>query len=281
MSTPDYASQRRDSALSNQDLPYTNDVVFKVRDLSFAYPGTEVLEDISFDIARGKITALMGANGSGKSTLFKLMTKNLKARGESHILLEGRDLSTYRLSELARKVAVVWQHNTAPYDITGRQLVAFGRVPHKQAFQGLSKADEKAIEEAIEFCDLHEVADRRMRELSGGQQQRVWIALGLAQQTPIMFLDEPTTFLDVRYQVMILRLIRRLNRELGLTVVLILHDINQSLELCDELIAIRPDGTLMQGSPQALANEEFLREIYDTDLRVEHVDEQVLVHAPL
>jgi iron complex transport system ATP-binding protein len=209
------------------------------------------------------------------------MTKNLRPRAGSHIVLEGRDLTTYRLSELARKVAVVWQHNTAPYDITVRQLVAFGRVPHKQAFQTLTAKDEAAIDQAIDFCDLHEVSDRRVRELSGGQQQRVWIALGLAQQTPVMFLDEPTTFLDIHYQVKILRLIRKLNRELGLTVVLILHDINQSFELCDELIALRTDGTLVQGSPQALVGEDFLREIYHTDLRVGHIGSQVVVHAPL
>jgi len=254
--------------------------VYEVRDLSFSYANTPVFDGISFDVLRGKITALMGANGSGKSTLFKLLTKNLHAHSGSHILLEGRDLSDYRLSELARKVAVVWQHNTAPYDITVRQLVAFGRVPHKQHFQTLSAKDEAAIDEAIEFCDLHEVAERRVRELSGGQQQRVWIALGLAQQTPVMFLDEPTTFLDVRYQVMVLSLIRRLNRELGLTVVLILHDINQSFELCDELIVLRTNGTLVQGSPQTLASEEFLREIYHTDLRIGRIDDQVLVHAP-
>jgi len=266
--------------MASQDAS-ARDTVYRVRDLSFSYDETPVFEDISFDIARGKITALMGANGSGKSTLFKLMTKNLKQPVGSHILLEDRELSTYRLSELAKKVAVVWQHNTAPYDITVRQLVAFGRVPHKQHFQGLSAKDEAAIDEAIDFCDLYEVADRRVRELSGGQQQRVWIALGLAQQTPIMFLDEPTTFLDVHYQVKILRLIRRLNKELGLTVVLILHDINQSFELCDELIALRSDGTLVQGSPQVLASEEFLREIYNADLRVGHIDDQVVVHAPL
>ena len=263
------------------DAQVCADNVFEVRNLSFSYPGEPLLKDINFDIKRGKITALMGANGSGKSTLFKLLTKNLKPGPGSHILLEGRELATYRLSELARKVAVVWQHNTAPYDITVRQLVAFGRVPHKQAFQSLTAKDEAAIDEAIDFCDLHEVADKRVRELSGGQQQRVWIALGLAQQTPVMFLDEPTTFLDVRYQVMILRLIRRLNRELGLTVVLILHDINQSFELCDEIIALHPDGTLTQGSPQELVDEGFLQRIYETELRVGHIDEQVVVHAPL
>jgi len=190
-------------------------------------------------------------------------------------------LSSYRLSELAKKVAVVWQHNTAPYDITVRQLVAFGRVPHKHHFQALTQADEAAIDEAIEICDLREVAERRVRELSGGQQQRVWIALGLAQQTPIMFLDEPTTFLDVRYQVMILRLIRKLNRDLGLTVVLILHDINQSFDLCDELIALRPDGGLVQGCPRDLVNETFLYEVYNTDLHIGQVEGQDVVFTTL
>ncbi|MCL2680060.1 MAG: ABC transporter ATP-binding protein [Coriobacteriia bacterium] len=255
--------------------------VFKVQNLSFAYPSEPVFDGISFDIARGKITALMGANGSGKSTLFKLLTKNLKPQAGSQITLDGRDLSSYRLSELAKNLAVVWQNNRAPQDITVRDLVAYGRVPHKKAFQSMTSEDEAAITEALHFCDLDDFAQRRMQELSGGQQQRVWIAMGLAQQTPLMFLDEPTTFLDIHYQVRVLRLIRKLNRELGLTVVIILHDINQSFELCDELIALRPDGSLLQGSPQSLADEGFLREIYNTDLRVSRVDSQVIVHAPL
>jgi len=264
-------------ALRQDNQPHA----IEVRNLSFAYPGARVFDDISFDVQQGKITALMGANGSGKSTLFKLMAKNLKLQGTSRVKLDGRDLNNYRLSELAKKLAVVWQHNIAPLDINVHDLVAYGRVPHKKAFQSLSHEDEAAIAQALKFCAIEDFAERRMQELSGGQQQRVWIAMGLAQQTPLMFFDEPTSFLDVHYQVMVLRLIRRLNRELGLTVVVILHDINQSLELCDDLIALRPDGTLVQGSPQALADENFLREIYQADLRVGCIDDQVVVRAPL
>ncbi|MCL2526463.1 MAG: ABC transporter ATP-binding protein [Coriobacteriia bacterium] len=266
---------------ARERAPENSKPIFEVRDLSFAYANQQVFEGLSFDIAEGKITALMGANGAGKSTLFKLLTKNLKPQGQAHIMLDGRDLNSYRLSELAKKLAVVWQNNIAPHDITVHDLVAYGRVPHKKAFQSMSHEDEAAIAEALKFCDLEGYEDRRMQELSGGQQQRVWIAMGLAQQTPIMFFDEPTSFLDVRYQVMVLRLIRRLNRELGLTVVVILHDINQSFELCDEVIALRPDGSLVKGSPQKLADEDFLRDIYEADLRVGMVGEQVVVHAPL
>lgn len=255
--------------------------IFEVQNLSFSYADEHIFNDISFSIKRGKITALMGANGAGKSTLFKLLAKNLKPHADSHIQLDGRDISSYRLSELAKKLAVVWQNNRAPHDILVRDLVAYGRVPHKKAFQSMTHEDEAAITEALQFCDLEGFAQRRMQELSGGQQQRVWIAMGLAQQTPIMFFDEPTTFLDVHYQVMVLRLIRRLNRELGLSVVVILHDINQSFELCDELIALRPDGSLVQGSTQALADEGFLRDIYNTDLKVGKVGDQVVVHAPI
>ena len=274
--------------MANQNTPQAqtqnsqkHESVFEVRDLSFAYAQEKVFDSISFDIKKGKITALMGANGAGKSTLFKLLTKNLKPRAGAHIKLEGRELTSYRLSEVAKKLAVVWQNNRAPHDITVRDLVAYGRVPHKKTFQSMTHEDEAAITEALQFCDLESLAHRRLQELSGGQQQRVWIAMGLAQQTPIMFFDEPTSFLDVHYQVMVLRLIRKLNQELGLTVVIILHDINQSFELCDELIALRPDGSLLQGSPKDLANEDFLRQIYDTDLRVGRIDDQVVVRAPL
>ena len=154
---------------------------FQVRDLKFSYTGHSVFDGISFDIARGKITALMGANGSGKSTLFKLLTKNLRAAPGSNITLDDRNLADYRLSELARKVAVVWQHNSAPYDITVRQLVAFGRVPHKHHFQALSQADEAAIDEAIEICDLRAVAERRgmkIGEIVGRRDIKVGGSIG-------------------------------------------------------------------------------------------------------
>ncbi|MCL2403862.1 MAG: ABC transporter ATP-binding protein [Coriobacteriia bacterium] len=265
----------------HQNIANETGNIFEVRNLSFSYAQERIFDDISFDIKQGKITALMGANGAGKSTLFKLLAKNLKSESGSPIKLDGRDLSSYRLSELAKKLAVVWQNNRAPHDITVHDLVAYGRVPHKKAFQSMTHEDEAAIAEALQFCDLEDFAQRRMQELSGGQQQRAWIAMGLAQQTPVMFFDEPTSFLDVHYQVMVLRLIRKLNRELGLTVVVILHDINQSFELCDELIALRPDGSLIQGSTLALADEDFLREIYNTDLKVGKIDDQMVVHAPI
>ena len=266
--------------MDNHKSSAQRELTYSVRNLSFAYSNQLILDDISFDIAKGKITALLGANGSGKSTLFKLLTKNLRARAGAEIMLEERNLSDYRLGELARKVAVVWQKNSAPYDITVRELVAYGRIPHKKAFQSLTHEDEAAIDRALNICELDDIAESRMQELSGGQQQRVWIALGIAQETPIMFLDEPTTFLDVRYQVMILRLIRKLNKELGMTVVIILHDVNQTLGLCDELIALYPDGaSLLQGTVQELITEDFLRDIYNTDLRMIETQGQNIVFS--
>jgi iron complex transport system ATP-binding protein len=253
---------------------------FKVQNLSFAYTNKLIVEDLSFNIAQGKITALLGANGSGKSTLFRLLSKNLKPRPGAGIKLDGRSINDYRLGELAKKVAVVWQKNTAPYDITVRELVAYGRIPHKKAFQSMTHQDEAAVEKAINICELSDIAESRVQDLSGGQQQRCWIALGLAQETPIIFIDEPTTFLDVRYQVMILRLIRKLNQEHGKTIVLILHDVNQTLDLCDELIALKPGGSeIIQGTPQDLITEDFLFDIYGTDLRMATIEDQSIVFS--
>jgi iron complex transport system ATP-binding protein len=209
----------------------------------------------------------MGANGSGKSTFFKLLSKNLKPRAGS-IRLLGRDLADYRQMELARTLAVVWQHNTAPYDITVRNLVAYGRIPHRRAFATENAADTAAIERALEFCDLADLAEQRMAELSGGQQQRVWIALGLAQESPIMLLDEPTTFLDIAYQAMILRLVQRLRDELDRTIVLILHDVNQAIAVADRIVALEVGGRVTSGTPAELTDEQFLRRLYGTDLRV-------------
>ena len=197
----------------------------EVRDLYFAYGKNRVLKGVSLKIESGKITTIMGANGCGKSTLFYLMTRNLTPR-KGNIFLHGKNILNLGLRDFAKKVSIVHQYNTSSDDITVERLVSFGRTPHMRMMQGRSEEDDRLIEWAMEVTNVAKYRNREVSRLSGGQRQRVWIAMALAQNTKILFLDEPTTYLDIRYQIEILELVKRLNRKFGITIVMVLHDIN-------------------------------------------------------
>ncbi len=248
------------------------DNIFEIRDLHFAYGTNEVIKGLSVNIQAGKVTTLIGANGCGKSTLFNLITKSLKPKSGS-ILLSGEDVADMRLKDFAKKVAIVHQYNTAPDDITVEKLVGYGRTPH-QSF-GISsdtKKDEEMIEQAMQITNITKYKDKPVAKLSGGQRQRVWIAMALAQDTKTLFLDEPTTYLDIRYQLQILKLVRTLNEQYGMTVIMVLHDINQSLYYSDEIIAMKDGKICALGEPQKIITSELMREVYDVDLQISQLD---------
>lgn len=248
------------------------DNIFTVRDLFFAYGRNEVLKGLDLNIHKGTITTLIGANGCGKSTLFHLMTKNLKPdKGE--IFLHDESISSMRLKDFAKQAAIVHQYNTAPADLSVEKLISYGRTPYHTL--GLSpdvEEDEEKVRWAMEITHTAKHRDKPVAELSGGQKQRVWIAMALAQGTKILFLDEPTTYLDVRYQLQILRLIRQLNREFGITIIMVLHDINQSLYYSDEIIAMKDGKIAAQGLPESVITSELVREVYGVDLNIRNVD---------
>ena len=246
--------------------------VFTVKNLSFAYGKQQVLKHLDLELHEGKITTLIGANGCGKSTLFNLMTKNLRP-DTGRILLHGQDISACRLRDFARQVAIVHQYNTAPADLSVEKLVAYGRTPYQT--MGLSidpEADAEKIRWALEITHTDKYRDKPVAELSGGQKQRVWIAMALAQGTQILFLDEPTTYLDIRYQLQILHLIRQLNQEFGMTIVMVLHDINQSLHYSDEIVAMSDGQVCAHGLPEEIMTPELIRRVYDVDLSIRPVD---------
>lgn len=214
-----------------------------VEHLTFHYDNDPpVLRDLSLTIRSGAITTLMGANGCGKSTLLQILTKNLKPDSGT-IRFDQAELSAISLKEFARRAAIVHQKNTAPDDLTVERLVAYGRLPYSSIFKaGLDQENQAQVERALALTDLTELRDRRVGALSGGQRQRAFIAMALAQNTKLLFLDEPTTFLDVRYQVEILRLVERLNKEEGITIVMVLHDINQALSYWRKEAQFHSDG---------------------------------------
>ena len=243
----------------------------EVRDLSFAYGKNKVLRKVSLKIEEGKITTIMGANGCGKSTLFSIMTKNLEAR-KGKIFLRGKNIRNLTLKEFARKVSIVQQYNSSSDDITVERLVSFGRTPHRKPMQAATEEDERLIQWAMEVTGILEYRDREVSRLSGGQRQRVWIAMALAQNTRILFLDEPTTYLDIRYQVEILELVRKLNREYGITIVMVLHDINQAIYFSDAVIGLKNGTVGFAGDPEEVITAESIESLYGIHLDVAQVD---------
>lgn len=243
----------------------------EVRDLYFSYGKNQVLRGVSFPVETGKITTILGANGCGKSTLFSLMTRNLTPR-KGKIFLRGKNLSSLSSRDLARQISIVHQSNVSQEDTTVERLVAFGRTPYLRMMQGRKEEDERLIQWAMDVTNVAQYRNREISRLSGGQRQRVWIAMALAQNTKILFLDEPTTYLDIRYQIEILELIRRLNQEFGMTILMVLHDINQAVHFSHQIMGLQDGRVAVLGKPEDVVTQENMKRLYGIRLRVTELD---------
>ena len=253
--------------------------LFTVQGLRFAYGDHVIFDGLDLTLREGVVTTLIGANGSGKTTLFNLMTKQLRPQGGNVYLRRG-NIAYIGLRDFARLVSIVHQNNTAPGDLSVEKLVRYGREPYHGLGQVAStEEDDAMVKWAIDTCDLAAFADKPVASLSGGQRQRAWIAMALAQGARVLLLDEPTTYLDVRYQLDILRLVRRLNREFGLTVVMVLHDINQSLYYSDEVVALADGRIVAQGAPEQVVTPELVKRVYGVDLGIAEVNGKPFVLA--
>ncbi len=233
----------------------------EIRHLTFSYGKNRILKDVSLSFEKGKITTVLGANGSGKSTLFKLCTRNLRPdRGV--IMLEDENIFHMKRRAFAKKAAIVHQHNRVSGNITVRELVSYGRTPHIGMLRQSGEEDEKAIEWSLCVTDLKSIAHQQVTSLSGGQRQRVWIAMALAQKSEMIFLDEPTNHLDIRYQAEMLRLVRSLNQDFGLTIVMVLHDINQALRYSDNVVGLKDGEVQFFGEPSEVITSEKISDLY-------------------
>jgi len=257
-------------------MQVSENTAMEVKDLSFAYGNNKVLRQISLAVDAGKITTIMGANGCGKTTLFSLMTKNLTP-GKGKVKLDGKNIQNLHLTEFAKKVSIVHQYNSSADDITVERLVSYGRTPHQKMMAGKNEEDARLIEWAMDVTNVTKYRDREMSKLSGGQQQRVWLAMALAQNTQILFLDEPTTYLDIRYQIEILKLIQKLNREYGITIVMVLHDINQAIHFSNWIIGLKDGKVVVEGAPDEVITMETLQQLYGIRLSVTTVEGQKFV----
>jgi iron complex transport system ATP-binding protein len=233
----------------------------EARSLTLAYGPEPVVEELDVAVPAGQITALVGPNGCGKSTLLRGLARLLAPRTGA-VYLDGQAIATLPTKQVARSIGILPQGPSAPEGITVRELVAQGRYPHQSFFQQWSREDEAALQWALETTSMAEFADRPLDALSGGQRQRGWIAVTLAQETPMLLLDEPTTFLDMAHQVEILALLDRLNEEQGRTIVMVLHDVNQASRYAHHMIAMKEGDVVAQGSPNDIVDARMIYDVF-------------------
>jgi len=239
----------------------------KANRLTLSYENTCIVDNLSLSIPHGQITALVGPNGCGKSTLLRGISRLLKPKKGS-VLLDNHDIWKLPTKELAKQLGILPQSPVAPEGLTVHELVAQGRYPHQSWFQQWSEDDERITGEALQITGMTEFVDRPVETLSGGQRQRVWIAMTLAQDSDLILLDEPTTFLDLAYQIEVLDLLHMLNTERHKTIVMVLHDLNQACRYADHLIAIHNGEIAAQGHPSEIVTEQLVQEVFGVGCRI-------------
>lgn len=232
--------------------------------VTIGYGEHVIVSDLDVEIPDGKVTSIIGPNGCGKSTLLKALSRLLSVKN-GEILLDGKNIHTQSTKEIAKKIAILPQSPDVADGLTAGELVSYGRFPHQKGFGRLSTEDKEEIDWALKVTGTYDFKHRAINDLSGGQRQRVWIAMALAQKTDIIFLDEPTTYLDISHQLEILELVQELNREHGTTIVMVLHDINQAIRFSDHLIAMKGGDIVSSGETQEVLTKEILEKVFNID----------------
>jgi len=243
--------------------------------LSVTYGQRVALDDLSLSLEPGEVRALIGPNGSGKSTALQALAGLIKPTA-GHAELEGEPIASMSRREIARRLAFLPQQPSAPDEMTVEQLVRQGRFAHVGLFRGYGPKDEEAIRWALESTGLTNFAERGLRELSGGERQRAWISAALAQEAQILLLDEPTSFLDIGYQIEVLDLVHRLSRERNVTIVMAIHDLNQAMSICDQISLLERGRLVFDGDPKDLAGSGLIERVF----RVKGQFVQIAPHAP-
>lgn len=246
-------------------------------DVTLGYAGHTISTDLSVDIPEDRFTVIIGPNACGKSTLLRALSR-LLAPTHGTVVLDGRDIADFAPKEVARRLGFLPQSSTPPDDIRVAELVARGRFPHQKFLRQWSSEDEEAVGAAMAATGVEHLSAQRVDQLSGGQRQRVWVALVLAQQTPLILLDEPTTYLDIAFQVELLELCRSLNRDRGRTVVAVLHDLNQACRYADHVIAMSKGAIVAAGPPAEVVTEELVADVFGLACRIIDDPES---HTPL
>ena len=234
--------------------------IIKAQNISVSINEKEIVHGISLDIPEGKVTAIIGPNGCGKSTTLKALSRILPYKGS--VTFKGQEMSTLSQREFAKCLAILTQSPQAPSDLTVNDLVEMGRFPHRGFLGRAGKDDKEHVEWALEQTGVKEMRYRLLNTLSGGERQRAWIAMALAQRPEVLLLDEPTTYLDICHQLEIMQLITRLNQELGLTVVMVVHDLNHAIMYADHVVVVKAGQLVTSGAPREIITADLLAEVF-------------------
>lgn len=249
----------------------------KAEEIEVGYGSKPVIQSLSIQIPDGQITSIIGANGCGKSTLLKSMSRIIPYQ-KGHVLLDGKSIHKCPTKELAKMLAILPQKPLSPEDLTTKELIAYGRFPHQKGRSKLSEKDYKIIDWALKVTGTESYKDQDVATLSGGQLQRVWIGMALAQDTEIIFLDEPTTYLDLAHQLEVLELLEKLNKMQKRTIVMVLHDINQAARFSDYMIAMKKGKIVKAGPSAEVMSKEVLKEVYNIEA---YIGEDPLTKKPM
>ncbi|WP_054198948.1 ABC transporter ATP-binding protein [Clostridium baratii] len=239
----------------------------RTKDLNISYGNLDIVKDLNLEIPKGKITTIIGANGCGKSTILKTLARIIKPKSGS-IYINDKELNSQDSKELAKAMAVLPQSPQAPSGLTVEELISYGRFPHQKGFGKLKDEDKDIINWALEKTRILEFRDRPIEALSGGQRQRAWIAMALAQETDILLLDEPTTYLDLAHQLEVLKLLEELNKKEGRTIVMVIHELNNAARFADHMIGVKKGKIVCQGTAHEVMTKENLREIFNIDAEI-------------
>ncbi len=234
--------------------------IIKAQNISVSINEKEIVHGISLDIPEGKVTAIIGPNGCGKSTTLKALSRILPYKGS--VTFKGQEMSTLSQREFAKCLAILTQSPQAPSDLTVNDLVEMGRFPHRGFLGRAGKDDKEHVEWALEQTGVKKMRYRLLNTLSGGERQRAWIAMALAQRPEVLLLDEPTTYLDICHQLEIMQLITRLNQELGLTVVMVVHDLNHAIMYADHVVVVKAGQLVTSGAPREIITADLLAEVF-------------------
>lgn len=238
--------------------------VLSAKNLSVGYQKNLIIENMNVTIPKGKVTSIIGPNGCGKSTLLKSLSRMIPIQSGT-VYLDGKEILEMPTLEVAKQMAVLPQTPQAPGGLTVEELVSYGRYPHKKGFGKLNEEDHRLIQWALQETQIAEFANRGIDNLSGGQRQRAWIAMALAQDTPLIVLDEPTTYLDIVHQLEVLELLEKLNKTQNKTIVMVLHDLNLAARFSDWMIGMRKGKLLHAGTPEQMMTKDVLRDIFSLE----------------
>ena len=237
------------------------------KNLNISYGNLDIVKDLNLNIPKGKITTIIGANGCGKSTVLKTIARIIQPKS-GDIYINDKNIKEQSSKDLAKTMAVLPQSPQAPSGLTVEELIAYGRFPHQKGFGKLKKEDTDIVTWALEVTGIEEFRDRPIEALSGGQRQRAWVAMALAQQTDILVLDEPTTYLDLAHQLEVLNLLEELNRTQGTTIVMVIHELNNAARFADHMIGVKKGKIVCQGDAYEVMTKENLRELFNIDAEI-------------